>query len=69
MNSYTDVGEAYAELLLVTCLKRKTLRGIKSSSSRYVFHRIPCCLQYHKTNPKSVVYRGTGVGGGYRVYL
>ncbi len=32
MNSYTDTGIAHAELMLVTCLKRKTLRGIRTSS-------------------------------------
>jgi uncharacterized membrane protein len=44
MYSYTDAGVADAELLLVTCLKRKTLRGIKTSSHQCVFCKAPCCL-------------------------
>ncbi len=52
MNSYTDDGIAHAELLLVTCLKRKTLQGIKTSSSQCFFYKVPCCLQCLKTKIK-----------------
>ncbi len=58
MNLYTGEGIAHAELLLVTCLKRKTLRGIKTPRCRCIFCRVPCSLQYPKTKPKSVLYRG-----------
>jgi hypothetical protein len=40
MISYAEVGLTHAELLLVTCLKRKTLRGIKTSSCQCVIHRV-----------------------------
>jgi hypothetical protein len=52
MESYTDTGVAHAELQLVTCLKRKTLREIKTSSCQYAFCKVPCCLQYLKTKSK-----------------
>ncbi len=62
MNSYTDAGVAHAELQLVTRLKRKTLRGIKTTFLQNVFWRVTCCLQYLKTKPKSVVCWGKGEG-------
>ncbi len=37
MNSYADAGITHAELLLVTCLKRKTLRAIITPSLQFVF--------------------------------
>jgi hypothetical protein len=52
MNSYTDAGIAYAELLLVTCLKRKTIQEIKTSSIQYIFCKVLCSLQYLKIMPK-----------------
>ncbi len=60
MYSYTDAGGAHAELLLVTCLIRKTLRGIKTSSHQCVFCKAPCCLYYLTQKPMSVWYRGGG---------
>jgi hypothetical protein len=60
MYSYTDTGVAHAELLLVTCLKRKTLRGIKTFSHQCVFCSVPCSLQYLKTEPKLVLCWGEG---------
>jgi hypothetical protein len=51
MNSYTNVDLALAELLLITWLKRKTLRGIKASSCQCVVCGVPCCVKYLKTMP------------------
>jgi hypothetical protein len=62
MYSYTDAGVAHVELLLVPCLKGKTLRGIKTSSHQWVFYGVPCSLQYIKTEPKVVVCWGEGDG-------
>jgi hypothetical protein len=39
IDSYTDVGVTHAELLLVTCLKRKTLQEIKTSSCKYISNK------------------------------
>jgi hypothetical protein len=62
MNSYTDTSIAHAELLLITCLEKKTLREIKTSSLQYIICKVPYCLWYLKTMPKSFLHSGEGVG-------
>ncbi len=68
MNSYIDEGVAHVELLLVTCLERKTLWGIKTFCCQYDFCKVTCCLQYLKTKSKSVLCGGNwGQGAVERV--
>ncbi len=62
MYSYTNAGVAHALLLLVTCLRRKTLRGIKTSSHQYIVCIVPYSLQYLKKNLKFVLCWGEGEG-------
>jgi hypothetical protein len=61
MNSYADVGGAHAELLLVTCLKRKTLWEKKpppASASSVAFTVAP------STSKRRQVQSSSGKEGG-----
>ncbi len=44
MYSYTHVGVAHMERMLVTCSNRKALSGIGSSSCQFIFCKVLCSL-------------------------
>ncbi len=61
LHSYVNAGIAHAKLLLVTCLKKKALWGIKTSY-QCIFCSVPCSLQNLKTEPMLVLCWGEEEG-------
>jgi hypothetical protein len=63
MNSSTDLGIAYVELLLDTCVNRKTLWGIKTSSCQCIFCTVHCVIHYLKRVINQLLVKEIGIGG------
>jgi hypothetical protein len=63
MNSDTDKSIAHAELLLVNCLKKKILSGIKTSSCQCIFCKVPVTSRASKLNQNLSCVEETLVGG------
>jgi hypothetical protein len=66
MNSYTGVGVAHAELLLGTCLKRKTLRGFVRGKVKSVGVQL---LESLSSYGSSLYKSSVGRAAIYSIYL